>query len=542
MQHTRKPKLFIGPWIGEFGVELLRWQSIARTLARSREWAEIIVATQPDRFFLYEDFATKFVAHVPNTIHTIGHKCLGHVPRSIHDRYIDVSSGDVWFNPNAEPAEGRISERIFYPISACMPTHRDFGRNVPKPAKAYDILLHARATPKSSQTYKNWATDRFNALVAALPHNLRVASVGAVNGAHKIRGTDDLRGIPLSRLAGYCKAAKLMIGPSSGSIHFAMHCGLPVVTWIDQDEKHNYYPVWNPLAVPVCCLPGWKPSPELVFQKVHEMLRLIESQRHPIDMLVVGTKRSGHHGFIEWITRFRPAQRFILWNDCVKAGMMTYPDEPHGLPTTVCYPKQLHYKGRNPCIHEWNTGARTAVRCLSFEGPSLTSLAQLPEAKQARKVVIVLRDLANTAASLSAGIPSLKNKPFLHPDFSRIIEQAREYLREATGETNLLGGLASKVVFISYNRWHKETTYRREIAESLGLGRRDMDRGMVSDYVHRSGFQKPGTAADSLETITRWQKFAGDIQFWNLVCDPQTHAMEQRFHGDSMPHYAKWWF
>jgi hypothetical protein len=543
MKTERIPKLFIGPWIGEFGVELLRWQSIARTLARSREWSAIIVATYPDRFFLYQDFATKFIPHVPQSIHTIGHKCYGHRAQPIHTKHISVDEGDVWLDPEAFSETGKITERTFYPLSACIPTHRNFGKNVPKPIKVYDLLLHARATPKSGQLYKNWDSANFKALVEALPNNLRIASVGSVTGAHKIKGTDDLRGIPLHQLVRYCSTAKLMIGPSSGSIHFGMNCGLPVVTWIGENEKHNYYPVWNPQNVPVCCLSGWNPSPDVVHRKVHEMLRLIESRQHRVEMLVIGTKRSGHHGVIEWLSRFQPLKRFILWNDCVSEDMMSYPDEAYTILTKDCYPKQLHSShSKAISIQEWNSNGRNAFRCLSFEGVPLSSVAKLPEAKEARKIILVVRDLANTAASLKTGIDRLTAKHFLHPDFRRVIGQAREYLREATGSTNWLKDFASKVVFVSYNRWHTDAKYRRDLAMQLGFGSRDVDRGHVSDYAHSSSFQERGTEAKNLDTLARWTKYAESPPFWNLVCDAETHALEAKFHGDAMPAYAKWRF
>lgn len=540
MSTKRIPKLFIGPWIGEFGVELLRWQSIARTLAQSRQWSEIIVATHPDRFFLYNDFATKFVPHRPNTIHSVGHKCHGHAPQPIHLKYIDMADGDVWLDANAMPEIGKNTEHIYYPISSCVPTFRDFGSGSTRPRKTYDILLHARATPKAGQKFKNWPSTNFNALVEALPRNLAIASVGAVDGAHKIKGTDDLRGIPLTELAAHCRHAKLMIGPSSGSMHFAMHCGLPVVTWICQEEKCNYYPVWNPFDVPICCLSGWQPDPQVVLYKVTEMLRLLESRKSPLDMLVIGSKRSGHHGVIEWIARMQPTKRFVLWNDCVKDGVLSFPDEAYALPTPGCLPKQLHKAATAASVHEWNVNGRGTGRCMSFEGISLQQLKELPEARQAQRIVLVLRDLANTAASLKKGLPELQNTYFLHSDFQRLMERCREYLREALGKTNCLGELRSKVVFVSYNRWHTDPAYRRQIACALGLNGREPGRGAVSDYVHVSSFQPTGTPAEQLETLTRWKTFVGNRMFWTLVSDPKTHLMEKQFHGKAMPDYAAW--
>ncbi len=535
MNTKRDPKLFIGPWIGEFGVELLRWQSIARTLAQSRKWSEIIVATHPDRFFLYNDFATKFVPYRPNTIHTVGFSCVGHRGETIHEKYIDQKQGDVWLNPkisdNAVP--------IYHPVSASRGTFRNFAEGLSAPKKKYDLLIHARATPKANQKFKNWPTTHYNALIEALPRQMKIASIGAVDGAHKLKGTDDLRGISLAELATYCKSAKLMIGPSSGTIHFGMHCGLPVVTWLQEDERYNYFPHWNPFDVPLCCMPGWQPAPGVVMQKTLEMLRLIGSRAQPIEMIVVGSKRSGHHAIIEWITRLMPEKRITLWNDCSCRGIVSYPDENCVLPSRMALPKMLHHPAAVDTTFEWNTQGRHGVRFLSFEGASLPALSMLPEAKQAKRIVVIIRDIANTVASLKKGILALQNKSFLHPDFERLMSGALDYLREAVGETRWMEKYASKTIFISYNRWHLDRSYRREIAAALGFGKREVERGVMSSYTFGSSFQDTGTSAQLLDTNNRWPHFAGDRRFWNLVCDNQTHELECKFHGSAMPSYAE---
>jgi len=534
MNAKRAPKLFIGPWIGEFGVELLRWQSIARTLALSREWAEVIVATHPDRFFLYEDFANKFIPYIPRTIHTVGFSCVGHQGEEVHSRYIDLSAGDIWLNPkitdNSVPA--------FHPVAGCRATFRNFAQKSSKPRHRFDILIHARATPKSNQQYKNWPVRNYNALVEALPSNLRIASVGAVDGAHKVKRTEDLRGIQLKELAEHCGAASLMIGPSSGTIHFALHCGLPVVTWLQEDERYNYFPQWNPLNTPLCCMHGWQPSAQIVLHKSLEMLRLLEGARSPVEMIIVGSKRSGHHALIEWISKLMPHNKIQLWNDCSSDDHSSFPYESSELPTKNAYPKMLHAHNAFNTVFEFNTEGRSRVRFLSFEGIRLSSLARLPECRSAKRIVIVIRDVANTAASLKRGIPCLEKKGFLHPDFTHLLSGVKEYLIEALGYSTQLSSLGSKVLFVSYNRWHVDAAYRCQIASTLGLGRRDALRGTMSTFAHKSAFQDSSSAAESLNTLDRWSHFAGNRHFWNLVCDSTTHAMENAFHKTAMPTYA----
>ncbi len=391
----------------------------------------------------------------------------------------------------------------------------------------------------ANQHYKNWPVANYNALVEALPSNLKIASVGAVEGAHKIRGTDDLRGLPLQSLAAHCGAAQLMIGPSSGTLHFALHCGLPVVTWLQEDERYNYFPQWNSLNVPLCCMPGWQPDPQVVTHKSLELLRLVAARQQPIEMIFTGSKRSGHHAIIEWVTRFMPQTRVQLWNDCSTLEHSSYPDEGCQLPTKTPLPKMLHSHARLNTVFEWNPDGRHGVRFLSFEGINLPTLARLPECRTAKRVVVIVRDIANTAASLKQGIPCLRNKGFLHPDFHRLRAGMREYLLEAVGQTHHLADLGSKVVFISYNRWHTEAAYRREVAAALGLGARDATRGLMSAYAHKSSFQNASSPAECLDTLNRWSHFAGNRHFWNLVCDADTFATECQFHGRAMPTYGE---
>lgn len=534
----RGPRLFIGPWVGEFGVEVLRWQAMARALASSRAWAEVIACSDPSREFLYRDFATRFVGFQAASAHALGFGCRGDDEDEFHRSFIDPEAGDVHFSPRLS----NLHRQVIYGMAAARGEFRNFAENAPPPDARYDLLIHARATIKCDQGHKNWPVANWERLVAALPSTMRIASIGARTGAHKIRGTDDLRGLSLEDLAGHCGAARLVVGPSSGPIHYAMHCRLPAVTWVDRDPEHpsrmdarcNYYPAWNPWDVPLVCLYGWQPEPDLVAFKVEELLSLLESSALPVEYAVFGTKRSGHHGVLEWLTRLSPATSFTHWNDCVAQGFETFPQVEYAHPTRQMLPKTLHMAERFASVFHWNHKGKKHRLILSFEGTPIEKLALIPELKTAQKIVFVLRDGLNLAASLKQGIPELAGLRFLAPEFQAVMSTYRGYLLEAVGRTNWLGKLREKTVFVSYNRWHMDEEYRRAKAQEITGRWMDVPRGTVSGYAHPSGFQPRDTPAVELRTLARWKEFAYDDGFWNLACDPDLYEAENQFHG---PYY-----
>ena len=528
----RLPKLFIGPWVGEFGIEILRWQGMARTIAQSRKWAEIIVATRRDRFFLYSDFATKFVAFKPSGKNTSGRLCFGQGATQIHEHYIDESKGDIRLSPETMTDH---EWRHWVGLSAARSTYHDFGLSAPAQSSQFTVLIHARASDKTSQDFKNWPSHQYEVLIASFPRHWTVASIGARGDAHKISGTTDLRGISLQELAGHCKAAKVVIGPSSGTIHFASHCRTPILTWIGLEHYHSYYPQWNPFDVPICCLPTWAPEPEVVRSKAWELLILSRTKELPVQYAVIGTKRSGHHGFIEWLASLQPKSRFAHWNDCVWNDNQTYPPVTHFLPTASPFPKEHHKHSPSQSVFQWNPQGSSESRLLSFEGLPIERVTTIPGVQTFGRIIFILRDAANLAASLKQGIRSLQNKGFLDTEFQQILSVYRGYLREAIGETNWLGELRHRVTFVSYNRWHTDAAYRRTLSQKLGFGRSDPSRGKVSSYVHQSGFESKSTDAQDLGTLDRWQEFHTEPEFWTAVSDSEIYHAEKLFHGRTSP-------
>lgn len=526
---TTAPKLLIGPWVGEFGIEILRWQGLARWMANSRDWREVIVAARSASLFLYEDFADRLIPYEPQSGETLGFFNRGSpIPEDFYSRYIDPKKGDVWLCPSVfKKSQTRIG------LAASVSEYRNFSEGLPLPNPSYDILVHARATGKCGQNHKNWAVDKWHAFVEALGGQYRIASIGSKDGAHKLLGTEDLRDISLAELASHCSAAKMIIGPSSGPIHFAQHCGLPAITWMGGDIE-NYARNWNPFDAPICRLTSWDPAPKLVLAKVRDLLTLLESSECPAATLIFGTKRSGHHGVMEWIASLSPRVEFAHWNDCVCGELITFPHEKYVLPLTRSYPKTLSESRNIPSVYQINANGDTRQRILTFETVPIERVREIPEIRDSGRIIFVLRDAANFVASLKVGISQFRSKEFDHPLYAEMMRVYDGYLREAMGVSDHLGKLRERTTFISYNRWHACPAYRSQMARLLdkaSLPSLGGDRPGLSRYGPGSSFQARNTPVEQLDTLNRWKDFSKSNLFWHLVAGRQRSKLEREFHG-----------
>ncbi len=529
------PKLFIGPWVGEFGIELLHWQGVARAAAKSRIWGEVVVASWPDREFFYSDFADRFVPFTPPTFHTAGANCHGFdTGRHFWEEELDEARGDVWLKAYGDPRD--YLETVTHAASSS--EFRDFSVGTSRPTNIFDILIHARATTKHNQGHKNWPVQHWENLVDALPTTWRVASIGDRMGSHKVTGTEDLRGISLDSLASHCVAAKMLVGPSSGPVHFAIHCGLPCVIWMGE-HRHHYFPRWNPQDVPVICFDTWQPTVDAVLARIRDLSMIEESKRGHLRYLAFATKRSGHHAVIDWLTRLDPSLRHVWLNDCVSDDTRTHPHVSSLIPTKQLLPKRLSEPSPHDLVIQSGPPKAPPERILTLEGVPITDIPQIPEAQEAERILFIIRDSLNFVSSYAKTFPmDLRSGGYLGPVLTETLRTYRQYLQEALGKTCNLGGLRSKCLFISYNRWLTESSYRREISMNLGAELEDADLGIVAPYGPRSAFQPPGTGSGDLHTLERWRDNLNDFNrqaIWTACRTPEITADELAFHGPTVP-------
>lgn len=257
----RRKTLFAGPWLGEFGWELLCWQGFVRK--QSRHYEKTIVYCPVGREALYSDFASTVIPH--------GFK--------------GTSETDRMKEPSVM-AEALASARRLCPPDADHLTPLGFqplGRQefiafgTRRPELETDILFHPRG--RSFGAYRNWDQEKWQDLIG------RLASAGYRLGCLGVRGaTVDVAGPfaehrdkPLAQTLDIIASARLVLGPSSGPMHLASLCRTPHLVWTDRGRharghtnRYKYERWWNPFQTPALVLDehGFDPPVDAVMAEV----------------------------------------------------------------------------------------------------------------------------------------------------------------------------------------------------------------------------------------------------------------------------------
>jgi hypothetical protein len=264
-----------GPWVGEFGWELMSWQGWLR---RQAQYSNVVVISRPGHYPLYRDFVPvmQFVEYDP--------KCYGNMYRQgpvwpDHDPLKLVEMHDAMVADVAQHYGGDVVRPSrFVPINQQL--FVKYGSK--NPTLAADVVIHARNrsdTPK--MTARNWPYEKWVTLVEQLRYaGLSVAAIG--NRVHDIQVDFDYRGVHLDKLFDIIASSRLVIGPSSGPMHLASLCGTPHLVWCEnsrrsyvKDNFTRYTTAWNPFQtrVEVLTRNGFDPPVDVVLDKTLQMLR-----------------------------------------------------------------------------------------------------------------------------------------------------------------------------------------------------------------------------------------------------------------------------
>lgn len=255
--------LFAGPWVGEFGWELMNWQGYIRSLGRSYE--KVVVSCRESSRALYEDFCDEFLFHdLRGTVNC-------NVLRGIRNR------DELERLVRAIPAGADHLQPLKY-IPAGSQEFVRFG--AVREGMVTDLLIHARG--KEDVGERNWTLDKWNALVkAARKRGLAIGSIGLREDTVDVDGTTDFRGRPLSETMDAVASTGLVLGPSSGPMHLSALCGTPHLVWTDRktysmgkSSREKYESWWNPLGTPVRVVDehGFDPPVDRVLKEVERML------------------------------------------------------------------------------------------------------------------------------------------------------------------------------------------------------------------------------------------------------------------------------
>lgn len=240
-----KKVLLAGPYVGEFGHELVDWQGYIRNL-RPR-YKEVHVITYPGRESLYEDC----VVHA----HNISLEAAGYF-------YGNMSSSEITAYAKAKANELHLKNFDHF-HTGLLPTrfHRrllwsqKFIRfHEPVDARGdFDIAFHFRAINKiGPDTTKNYNPNLACDLVAScMQAGWRVCCVGHPKFSLCPEGAVDFRSDHVRDAIRGFSNARVAAGELSGPIHLAMLCGTPIVTWVPGAWRLQGAYRRNPFEVPI---------------------------------------------------------------------------------------------------------------------------------------------------------------------------------------------------------------------------------------------------------------------------------------------------
>ena len=266
-----KPRrhLIAGPYMGEFGYELMQWQAYVR--ARRPHYDSVHVLTYPGRDYLYEGCT---VHHHDGELRTAGYQYGTTPPARLHTMAHEFAE-----------KIGLRDYDVFNTALLCTRYHKmlcwrqDFRlfEEQPVPGGMRDIAFHFRAVEKTGpDRTRNYRREHVEALVEmGRTAGWRMLAIGHPNYSFCPEGVEDFRSVDLREtITGIC-SARLLAGELSGPLHLANLCGRPTAFFAEGEWRIENCRNWNPFRVPLYVISNatMQPEPELVFEKVRDALR-----------------------------------------------------------------------------------------------------------------------------------------------------------------------------------------------------------------------------------------------------------------------------
>jgi len=246
------------------------WQGHLRWRAEN-ECSDLTVVCEPGHELLYQDFAKKIVNTRPGVISDQRDCWANRITTEgaalQHSDYTPTNFTKVWAPSRLKISHMPRSSGYQYFQAQ---TFRKF--QLAFPAAQPLVLAHIRNTTKCGTSVRNYT--RFAEVLNAMPSHTKVATIGTKDQAQHHVGAIDARANCLQSQAERCGEAWCMVGPSSGPMVFAMHCGCPVVTWGPEVLAHRYTDTWNPFKTPAEFIVAndWQPNPKLVVERIKTFL------------------------------------------------------------------------------------------------------------------------------------------------------------------------------------------------------------------------------------------------------------------------------
>jgi len=253
-----------GPYVGEFGHELMDWQPWVR--AQIPRHHEVHVITYPGRDFLYPGCRVHY-HDVP--LEKAGYRFGRLSPRELDD-LARKNAGEL----------GLKNYDVLTALNICTSYHRKYllparfellGQP-PRAEDVRDLAFHFRHVKKEGpdQT-RNYPTELCDRVIAACREaGLSFFCIGHPRYAYCPPGVEDRRSEDLAASVAALRSARMLAGELSGPMHLAQLCGTPILIWADGQWRLDDCERWNVFKVPTFIVASatFQPPPERVAKEI----------------------------------------------------------------------------------------------------------------------------------------------------------------------------------------------------------------------------------------------------------------------------------
>jgi hypothetical protein len=256
--------LVAGPYLGEFGHELMDWQPWVR--AQIARYEKVHVLTYPGRDYLYPGCEVHY--------HNVALENAGYK----HGRF---SPAELAAMARTKAAElGLKDYDLMTALHICTSYHQRFllpakyellGQP-PAAESIRDVAFHfrqvAKAGPDRTRNYPLALCDRLADLCRA--RGLTFFCIGHPTYSHCPPGVEDRRSEDLAASVAAIRSARLLVGELSGPMHLAQLTGTPILIWAPGQWRLDNCDRWNVFKVPTYIVTNEirHPEPEEVAQNI----------------------------------------------------------------------------------------------------------------------------------------------------------------------------------------------------------------------------------------------------------------------------------
>ncbi len=265
---TKERTLIAGPYVGEFGWELMEWQGFVRKL--SAIYGKTIAVSYNSSRYLYE--SCEFQGH-DLKLEKSGFGYGDHTReavKSLLERTVGSIGTDRW---------DLLRPWDLTRVRKLLIGKQKFIRFSEKPLKGepIDILFHFRNLGREDGMAKNYPyLDADHIVNYFRDIGLNTGCVGLPDLSYCANSSSDLRSADLQFTISAICSARLVAGGSSGPMHLAALCGKPIVVWSGVDAE-RYRSSWNPFRSKVSLVSDttFRPSRESVIEQINMALKSV---------------------------------------------------------------------------------------------------------------------------------------------------------------------------------------------------------------------------------------------------------------------------